>query len=67
LTGTAFGVLFVPAKGHRTRKNIINGVQNIIEDFKKKMRNEAKDLHKKAEDLENLAKDKMEESSKHHN
>lgn len=61
LAGAALGILFAPAKGSKTRSNIIDGAKDLAGDFKKKMTDEAAALRKKAEDLENMAKDKVEE------
>lgn len=64
LTGAAFGILFAPEKGCRTRRNIMNGAKDLADDFKEKMKDEVCELRKKADDLENLVKEKMEDASK---
>lgn len=64
LTGAAFGILFAPEKGCRTRRNIMNGANDLAEDFKEKIKDEASELRKKADDLENLVKDKIENVSR---
>jgi len=63
LSGAAIGVLFAPEKGYRTRRNIANGIEDLADDFKNKMKDEVKDLRKKADELENLVKDKIEDFS----
>jgi len=63
LTGAAFGILFAPEKGCRTRRKILISAKDLADDFKEKMKDEASELRKKADDLENLVKDKVEEVS----
>jgi gas vesicle protein len=68
LTGAALGILFAPAKGSRTRKNIVDGAKEVAEDIKERMTDEAAALRKKAEKLEKMAREKVEEvfeSGKH--
>jgi gas vesicle protein len=59
--GAALGVLFAPAKGSRTRSNIVDGAKDLAGDIKKSMTEQAEALRKKADELENMAKDKVEE------
>lgn len=61
LTGAALGILFAPAKGSRTRRNIANGARDLTEDLKDRMTSEAASLRKKAQDLEEMARDKVDE------
>lgn len=61
LVGAALGVLFAPEKGSTTRSEIADGVKDLVNDLKKKMKEEAEDLVKKAEEVEDLAEDKAEE------
>jgi gas vesicle protein len=61
LAGAALGVLFAPAKGSKTRSNIIDGAKDLADSIKKKMTDEAAALRKKAEEFENMAKEKMDD------
>jgi gas vesicle protein len=61
LAGAALGILFAPAKGSKTRSNIIDGAKDLADNIKKKMTDEAAALRKKAEEFENMAKEKMDD------
>jgi gas vesicle protein len=61
LAGAAIGILFAPAKGSKTRSNILGGAKDLANDFRDKIREEAAALRKKAEELEELAKDKLDD------
>lgn len=60
LVGAALGVLYAPQRGYRTRRKILDGAKDLVEDFKEKMKNEVDELCKKAEDLDSKVKEKME-------
>ena len=55
LIGSAFGVLFAPAKGSKTRCKLVGGSKDLAEDITSRMRDEATVLRCKAEELESLA------------
>ncbi len=61
VAGAAIGVLFAPDKGSSTRSKIMDGADDLANEFKRKMRSKANDLRKKAEELENLAEEKLDD------
>lgn len=60
LCGVAIGVLFAPDKGSRTRRRLIGSAQDLAEDLKQKMKDEAEVFRARAEELEQLAENKLE-------
>ncbi len=60
--GAVLGVLFAPAKGSKTRSNIVDGAKDLAGDIKKSLTDQADALRKKADELESLAKEKMDEA-----
>lgn len=60
LVGAAVGVLYAPQRGYRTRRKIIDGAKDLVEDFKEKIKGEVDDLCKKAEDLDSKIKEQVE-------
>ena len=61
IAGATLGVLFAPDKGSKTRSKLISGANDLADDLKKKMRDEANALRNKAEELESLAEDKIDD------
>ncbi len=61
IAGAAIGVLFAPDKGSSTRTKIIDGADDLANEFKRKMRSKANDLRQKAQELEHLAEEKLDD------
>lgn len=61
VTGAAFGVLFAPAKGSKTRNKIASGADDMARDVKKKVRNEAKSMMKAAKAIKGAADQKIDD------
>lgn len=59
LVGAAFGVLFAPHKGSKTRRMLISGAEDISDEIKSAIKEEIHGLRVKADELENMASQKI--------
>jgi len=63
MVGAALGILYAPQRGYRTRRKIMDGAKDLVEEFKEKIKCEVDELCKKAEDLDTKVKEKAEEAT----
>jgi gas vesicle protein len=61
LAGAVLGILFAPDKGDKTHEKLIDGTNDLAEDLKKKLIDEAKSMRSKFEELETAAEKKLHE------
>ncbi len=59
LVGAAFGVLFAPHKGSKTRRRLMNGAEDISDEIRCAIKEELHSLRVKADELENMASQKI--------
>lgn len=67
LIGAGIGILLAPDKGSRTRRRIMNSAQDLADDLKDKISDEAKILRKKANHVVHDASAKVEDLLKTNN
>lgn len=57
--GAALGILFAPDKGSKTRSKLLGGAQDLAEDLKQQMLDEAEVFSGRATELQEMAEGKV--------
>lgn len=64
LLGATLGILFAPDKGSVTRHKITGEAEDLVEEFRTKMKEKVEEMRAKAEQLEKLTEEKIQAMTK---